>query len=140
MSTVLGGTFTNVTSFTGDNTADTLVGTNANTTWTISGANDGSTDTGFTFTNVPNLTGGTLDDSFVFAAAGSLTGLIDGGAHVGGDSADYSARGALTVTIGTSITNIESVTGNNTDQTLAVAAGTNTFTISGPNDGDVNGA
>ena len=51
---IVGGTITNVELFTGSGD-DTLVGTNAATTWTITGTNDGTLSTGFTFATAPFL-------------------------------------------------------------------------------------
>ena len=49
-------------------------------TWAITGAGSGSLSGGapLTFANVESLRGGTDADAFVFAAAGSLAGTIDG--------------------------------------------------------------
>jgi outer membrane protein OmpA-like peptidoglycan-associated protein len=59
---------------------DTLVGPANDTTWTITGP-DAGTVGGMSFTGVENLTGAAGNrDTFVFEEAGSITGLIDGGA------------------------------------------------------------
>src|SRR6185503_1912769 len=145
---VLGGTFTNVTNFVGDNTADTLVGTNAVTTWTISGANDGSLSTGFTFTDIANLTGGTANDTFTFTT-GSLTGSIDGGlgtntiniaAVAGANTIDLAAGeiDAGASVLGGTFTNVTNFVGDNTADTLVGTNAVTTWTISGANDGSLS--
>jgi uncharacterized repeat protein (TIGR01451 family) len=67
---------------------DTLAGANVAQTWTISGAGTGSLGS-TTFSNVETLRGGTAADAFVFGAAGSLAGAIDG--KLGTDSLDNTA-------------------------------------------------
>lgn len=70
---------------------DLLIGANATNAWHLTGTNAG--DIGgagvFDFTGFENLTGGTLDDSFQFAAAGSIAGDLDGGGHAVRDTIDY---------------------------------------------------
>ena len=70
---------------------DTLIGPNADATWTITGANAGQLGgpIAFGFANVENLTGGSGNDMFAFAPAGSVVGMIDGGGGTNG--LDYSA-------------------------------------------------
>lgn len=76
---------------------DTLVGTNVAQTWNITGANSGNIPGATSsFTNTESLRGGTAVDAFVFGAAGSLTGTLDG--NLGVDSLDNSAIPASTVT------------------------------------------
>ncbi len=139
------GTIVSLESFTGDNAADVLVGTNANTTWTITGANDGTLSTGFSFTDIPNVTGGTLDDSFVFNAAGSL-GSIDGGtgansiniaAVVGANTINLQA-GTISGVLGTTFTNVTSFTGDNAADVLVGTNANTTWTITGANDGTLS--
>src|SRR5690606_2193057 len=114
---------------------DTLTGANAANTWNITGNNAGDVDGVNAFAGIENLTGGTDDDTFIFSAGSSLSGLIDGGAHnIAGDSVDYSALGAITVTIGTGITNIENLTG----AASATLAGGTIWVITGANFGTVD--
>jgi hypothetical protein len=90
--------FTNIDSLVGDNVLTTLVGANATTDWSITGASAGSvTSVGsfglvlvdpFSFQKVDNLVGGNGVDSFKFFFGGSI-GSINGGG--GGDWLDYSA-------------------------------------------------
>src|SRR5690606_13556487 len=78
--------------------------------------------------------GGAGDDTFNFGAGGSLSGQIDGGAGTG-DAVDYTALGAITVTLGTGVTNIEDLLG----ATAATLAGGNTWVVTGANTGTVDG-
>jgi len=78
---------------------NTLVGSNANNTWTLTGANAGTVD-GIAFSKMANLVGGSATDTFAFQAGGSVSGSIDGGG--GGDWLDYSAyNAAVTVNLAT---------------------------------------
>ena len=68
---------------------DTMQGIDAASTWTITGANAGTLDSiGAHFANIENLIGGSMTDVFVFGAAGSVSGTIDGG--LGENWLDYS--------------------------------------------------
>jgi hypothetical protein len=131
------GSFGGIEAVVGNGATTTITGLNAGQTFNITGADAGTAGT-LAFTGVGSLTGGGGDDAFAFAAGGSLTGLIDGGAHSTGDSADYSLRGALTVIVGTSITNIESVTGT-VAQTLQGGNIANAWNVTGANSGTLNG-
>jgi Ca2+-binding RTX toxin-like protein len=68
--------------------ADTLIGKNVASTWSVTGPNSGQVGD-FTFKGVENLTGGTANDTFRFSAAGSVAGKIDGGGGI--NTLDYSA-------------------------------------------------
>jgi hypothetical protein len=75
-------------------TANTLIGPNVNTDWTISAANGGSGLFGsheIYFTQIQNLVGGTGVDVFKFVAGGSLAGSLNGGGAPAreGDWLDY---------------------------------------------------
>ena len=66
--------------FDGGSGADTLYGPAVDSTWSITGAGSGSVG-GVAFTGFENLTGAAGNkDSFDFAASGSLTGMVEGGA------------------------------------------------------------
>ena len=77
----------------------TLVGPNAVTIWTISGANAGSLGSGpFTFNSVQNLSGGVLPNTFDLDTTGSVSGTITGGST--GDILDLSrSSNAATVNV-----------------------------------------
>jgi hypothetical protein len=124
---------------------NTLIGPNATNTWVIGGPNVGAVG-GVAFTGFQNLTGGTGSDTFQFTAGGSVAGKIDG--KVGTNRLDYSAYGsAATVNlqtktatgIGATWLNIQSATGTGTADTLIGANVANTWTVTGPNAGTVNG-
>ena len=84
-------------SLAGGTGTDTLIGNNNGNAFSLTGNNNGQlADSAGTaliangFTGIENLTGGTGNDRFAFAAAGSLSGNLVGGA--GTDHLDYSAR------------------------------------------------
>ena len=126
-SSVTGG-ITGINNLIGSGSAgDTLAGTNAGTTWTINGANDGTLSTGFTFANFANLVGGSASDNFVLSG-GTVSGAINGGggSDVLAGSTSYSISGpnAGSASGIASFTNIETLTGTggNDSFTLAVAS------------------
>ncbi|NOZ19573.1 MAG: hypothetical protein GXP25_00630, partial [Planctomycetes bacterium] len=139
---IIGTNVTNFETITGSASGnDTLQGDNVVDAWSITGADAGTLHGGgITFSSFENLTGGTNDDTFTFQVGGSLSGLIDGGAHVVGDTVDYSAlAGPLTITFGVDVTNIETLN-------LPVAANTvvgdntvNVWVIDGADTGTLNG-
>jgi hypothetical protein len=135
----------NIQSFVGSSsTADTLVGPNVASTWTINAANAGSVGS-FTFSAVENLTGGTLNDSFAFTSAGSESGMVKG--NTGTNTLDYSGDGGVAATVNlTSLTatktggiyNIQNFVGSSsTADTLIGPATANTWTLTAANTGSV---
>lgn len=82
-----GGTVSNGIEDTSVTGVDTLTGDNLRNTWEISSANQGTVEgTGgitpiVSFSGIENINGGTDSDVFNFTAAGSLTGLLDGGTN-----------------------------------------------------------
>ncbi|HZU36297.1 MAG TPA: hypothetical protein VFA18_10330, partial [Gemmataceae bacterium] len=75
--------------------SDTLIGSNLTTAWVVTGPNSGTLTAGsssLTFSGIKNATGGSGNDSFQFQSAGSLSGLLDGGA--GSNTLDYSLYGS----------------------------------------------
>ena len=65
---------------------NTLTGPDADTSWTIDGANKGTlTPSGSSnptsFVSIQNLTGGSKGDTFSVEASGSLSGTLEGGPH-----------------------------------------------------------
>ncbi|HHV65998.1 MAG TPA: hypothetical protein GXX46_13195, partial [Peptococcaceae bacterium] len=121
---------------------DTIVGSNENTTFTVTGNNEGEISwsandptTGQTinyvleFSAIENLTGGSGNDTFAFTATGYLTGNINGGA--GNNWLDYSGyhdgegKGVtvdlsqgLIQGLGGSLTAVNNILGSNYDDTL----------------------
>ncbi|NEP58469.1 MAG: CHAT domain-containing protein [Symploca sp. SIO2G7] len=62
----------------------TLIGPEQNTTWNLTGPNQGNLNQHFvntlTFNNIENLTGGSANDTFVFGNGASISGNLDGAA------------------------------------------------------------
>ena len=85
------------TIFDGGTGNNTLAGTDVAQTWNITGAGSGNIPSATSaFSNVQNLRAGTAADSFVFGAAGSITGTLDG--NLGIDTLNNSAIPASTIT------------------------------------------
>jgi|GEM_PF-5898647 len=137
---------------------DVLIGANIASTWHLTGTNAG--DIGgagtFDFTGFENLTGGTQDDAFQFAAAGKITGNLNGGGHTSGDSIDYHSanfdagavvtldgpNGGTATAIGGRFDNVERIVGDSdhtADNALTGNNATNVWTFTGPNAGHING-
>src|SRR5262245_5929195 len=93
-------------SFAAGGGSDTLVGPNAESTWTLTGAGEGTIGPGISFTGVENLVGGSADDQFIVEAGGSVSGLIDGGDDIEADSILSAGAGPLD---GLNFQNIESI-------------------------------
>src|SRR6185436_828977 len=140
------GGLTNIQTFTGDDTADTLLGTAGATTWTINATNSGSLSTGQSFTGIPNLTGGGAADSFVFTGTGNITGALDGG---GGNSVNIAAvtagantidlqAGTISGVVGTTFTNVTAFTGDNTADVLVGTNAATTGNINTANTGTLS--
>ena len=126
--------------------ANTLIGRNADNSWAITGPNTGTLgETAAApalyvanFSNIQNLVGGTGTDTFTFNNGSSLTGSLNGG--LGTDTINLAALATVSVTLGaTGFSNIEQITGNNTASTLTGDNTINTWTLTGQNDGTVNG-
>jgi filamentous hemagglutinin family protein len=121
----------------------TLVGPNANTTFTLTGTDSGEVS-GFnsplSFSSIENLTGGTASDSFQFSNGVSFGGTIDGG--LGTDTLNYSAYTTpVTVNLAAiGALNIENVVGGSSGNNTLVGSNTaNTWNITANNSGNVNG-
>jgi hypothetical protein len=142
------------TTFNGGSGANTLVGPNATTTWTISGANSGKVDS-VTFKNFQNLAGGTGSDLFNFTTiTASLSGTLNGGTGTNNSNTiSYSTLGSSylvnvalssnaagkATAIAGGFSNINSLTGSaDPANTLTGPNSTNEWIITGDNAGDVN--
>ena len=109
---------------------DTLIGDNANRTWTVTGAGSGNAAGIGAFDKLENVTGGTGIDTFTLAG-GTLAGTIDGGANLDVLNADNVAN-LFTLTAddqGTAtgvgkFLRIENLTGNSKDDKFALGTGT----------------
>src|SRR4029077_19555195 len=83
-----------------------------------------------------NLNGNDGDDIFDFADGATLSGTMNGGAHVVGDTLTYAGNPtAVTVNLA-SLTNIETVIGGNGSDTLVAASGGTTFNVTNSNSGN----
>jgi hypothetical protein len=125
--------------------ANTLVGANATTAWSLSGLDSGRVGS-ISFTGVQNLLGGSGADTFAFGPGGGLSGTIDGGGGV--NTLDYSGYGGsllvdlplgLASLVGRGIRNIRNVVGGrgnailvgNGDNTLRGGTGRNLLIAGG---------
>ena len=110
-------------------------------TFNITNANTGNV-AGVAFTQVGNLSGGSGNDAFIFAAAGTLSGAINGGA--GGNSLDLLVKGGPVVlnqqtgtatdngtAVFSGFSNIGSFAGNGTNTEIVGANAGQTFTLAG---------
>src|SRR5581483_7306326 len=124
--------------------ADTLIGANVPTTWSLTGSNAGKLGTVF-FDAFANLTGGTAGDTFKFSPVAGVTGLISGGS--GTDKLDYSAYGsAVTVNLktmsapgaGAGFSSFESFVGSAATDTLIAPDTANAWQVTANNAGKLN--
>ena len=77
--TGLGGIFTSIQNFIGGSySANQVVAPNTPSEFNVTGANSGTVN-GMRFSGFGSLVGGSADDSFIFNAAATLSGSIDGG-------------------------------------------------------------
>ena len=125
---------------------NTLLASNADNTWSISGNNIGSLSnesSEINFIGFRNLVGGSGNDQFIFFEPGSLDGFIDGSTQPsdGEDSLDMSRLGSVDILLadsGLGYRGIERVIGNDQDSTIR-RQGTNTWNLMGQNSGNING-
>jgi Ca2+-binding RTX toxin-like protein len=115
----------------------------------VSSADGGVLDRVLTFNGQMNLVGGLANDTFQFTT-GTLAGTIDG--RGGTNSLDYSHDGGVAVLVNLhtdaapdvnggaagGFANINRLVGSTAVDTLLGPAGTNLWTITGPNTGKVN--
>lgn len=133
---------------------DTLIGPGQSSAWSVTRGDGGEVSWAgrsqpIPFNAVESLTGGWLDDSFAFAAGGSLTGSLNGGDALGGladrlsflsytpgVTVDLTAGSAPSVAGGAAgwVTGIENVVGTPGDDTLTGNAGSNYLDGAGGND------
>jgi Ca2+-binding RTX toxin-like protein len=130
-----GATYSGVPAITGGTALDTLTGPNVAATWTISGNNSGSLNTGSAtvdFTGVENLTGGTNSDTFLILPAGTLSGNLNGGTGSLLNSLIYSTW-TTSVVVNLSMTTAGNATGitNLTSNIQLVTGGSGSDTLTG---------
>jgi hypothetical protein len=140
--------FIGIESLIGTGAADLLTGDNVPSNWNISAANAGNIGgVGMLdFLSFENLTGGTAADTFVFADGMGVTGTINGSGGV--DTFDYTAyTSAVTVNLESQTATgtggfvaVERFIGGTVNDTLIARDLANTWTLSGANAGDINGA
>jgi hypothetical protein len=143
--TGIAGTFANLGAFDGTGTADTLVGSNVQSVWSITGRNAGTV--GYdTFSGFPNLSGGTGGNDFELKRGAEVSGVLKGGG--GMTTLDESAYGSpVTVNLQSSTATglgnwagIQAFRATDTTDTLIARDGTtNTWMLSGGNAGTVDG-
>lgn len=142
--------------FTSLNALSTLIGVDAESTWTVDGANAGSVRyllaTGEDAINVAfdgfgNLVAGVGDDRFVFTQGGALSGTLDGGA--GRNAADLQGLGnevhvataadvALPAGVaGLNLANMDELIGNGRTWLYGASDRSSTWTIDGARSGRV---
>ncbi|HEY2586240.1 MAG TPA: calcium-binding protein [Tepidisphaeraceae bacterium] len=141
----IGGTFSAISRFTGSAGADTLIGPNANTLWSLNGANSGFAG-GLPFASFENLTGGSGNDTFAIRPGASLSGNIDGGG--GTNTLTYAILGTpVTVNlanrtasdIGGTINNLQNFVGSTGSDLLIGPAGPAVYSLTALNGGSITG-
>lgn len=132
--TGIGGTWSNINTFIGSQGTNTLAGSNADTTYTITGHNAIQV-MGLTFGGFQSIVGGSGNDTFAFQTGGSLDGSIDGGG--GTNTLTYAAyTGNVIVNlqlhtatgVGGTITNIQNVGAGNGNDMIVGDANPNVLT------------
>ena len=128
----------------GTNTTNSIIGPDTGAVFTITGANSGKTDGGFSFSGFGNIVAGAGNDTVAFANAGSLTGTINGGG--GSNTIDESAKKTSvlakpstgTISNVASYTNFLVLIGSSTVSSVLTGGPTSTiFYINGANSGTV---
>lgn len=110
---------------------DKIIGPDSDADWHITGANSG-TVAGTSFENIEQLIGGSGDDSFVFESGGSISGSINGGGQIFGDTIvgpdvdntwNITGSNAGTLLSHAAFTGIENLLGGYEDDTFSFSAG-----------------
>ena len=138
------GGITGIEAVAGGTAADTLIGANVASAWTLTGTNAGVVN-GLTYSKVENITGGAAADTFGFADGATITGRINGGP--GADTLDYSAfttgvtvNLALSTATGTAgVLGIEGMIGGAGADAFFAANTANSWALTGPDAGTLNG-
>jgi parallel beta-helix repeat protein len=147
----IGSGFNNINSLVGSVASDTLQGGSGATAFNVTGTNAGNLNSNLAFSSFENLTGGSGPDSFVFANAAKVSGLVDGGG--GSDTLSWAAYGTArkVVLLASSPTdgvagseasvagfqNINTLTGGSASDTLQGPDASTTWNLSGANAGTV---
>ena len=124
----------------------TLIGSDFNTTWSISGQNSGQLsyndsagvdpDINIDFTGFNNIEGqDNVNDIFQLSISGDISGNIDGGGGSGTDTVDYSQKFGEVINVASAssgISDIEQIKGDNTSTVLkGVVGNANLWDING---------
>jgi hypothetical protein len=129
----------------GSGSGDTLVGPNTASTWVLGGPDTGTLNGSFTFSAVDNLRGGSGSDTFTLGPGSSVSGRIDASPTA---TLDYSGYGSpISVNLqGQSATGTGGISGighligsSATTDSLTGPNGANSWTLTGPNAGSLNG-
>ncbi|MEW5756487.1 MAG: filamentous hemagglutinin N-terminal domain-containing protein [Pseudomonadota bacterium] len=133
----------NIERVTGNDTNTTLIGAETANAWTLTARHEGAVNT-VDFTGITALQGAnTQNDTFDFTVHPDVAEVtLDGrGQTAGGrDAVSFATLAGQTVKLdlgATRFRNIERYTGNNTHSTLTGGGGSNTWTLTGQNDGTV---
>jgi outer membrane protein OmpA-like peptidoglycan-associated protein len=122
---------------------DTLVASDSDNVWEITGANQGTLNN-LLFADIENLTGGAGDDLFRFLNGGSISGTIDGAG--GNNTLDYSSQvtgvavnlnTSSATGVGDSFAGINKLKGSSAADTLRGLDASNVWTVSGLDTGSV---
>ncbi len=144
---------TNMNSWTGIEqfraTSGSLIGSDADATWILSGINTGTVSTSqstLNFVGFRNLSGGSSNDNFEMRPAGQIQGTLAGGG--GSDALSFAALASVSVLLstqtsgtGTNVSQfntIESLIGVGTNSALSGSDTTNQWLIDGKNSGRLN--
>jgi hypothetical protein len=151
VNTTHSGGIANVQSFIGGTGQNRFFGTNANTTWSLSGSDTGSLSTGFSFSSFGILGGGAGNDTFAFADGATTSGIVNGGGG-NGNTLDYTAYTTdVVVSLASNaataigrenhnlVINIQEAIGGSGVNTLFGNNTSNVWNITGARDGDING-
>jgi hypothetical protein len=122
--------FSNINILVGSKSADTIIGSDADTLFIIDGSNSGSVN-GIIFSSIENLQGGQGNDTFSFVGQGKVDGKIAG--QGGNNTLDYSGYAEAV------ILNLQTLTGSGLagfEGIQIVIGSSNHDTIKGSNKGD----
>jgi hypothetical protein len=136
-----GPSFSGITALVGNpNSADTLVGTDAPTSWVVTALNAGKAGS-FAFTGIRNLQGGAGGNTFKINNGAGVSGFINGGGGI--NTLDYSAwTTGVSVNLGTGaatgvaggVSNFTLLNGGAGNDSLTGGAGTDIIRGGGGND------
>jgi hypothetical protein len=133
---IVGENIVNIESIVAAGGSNILQGADTDNDWLISSLNNGDVN-GISFSNFTDLQGGTLDDRFVLSSMNDISGVIDGGANVKGDTVTLTDDHQI-VKLGNDIEGIETVNAAGGRNTLFAKNETNIWDLTNLNSGEVN--